>query len=321
MHERENALKDWLLTLTNNKKFKLYPLPGDASFRSYKRLEYEGVSQIVMDAPPDKETMEPFVTIANILRQAGIITPEIYAQNIPQGFLLLSDLGDTLLLEKLNAKTADFYYKEAINILLKLQNCPIQNIPTFDISFMLSEMNICSEWFFKQYLCLHLDEYEQHFISQTFQQLASNIAEQPQVFIHRDYHSRNLMLKDEASLGVIDFQDAMGGPFAYDLVSLLKDCYIGWPREKVLSLVRYFFTNSHYCKHYDLAEFIRAFDMCGLQRHIKILGVFSRLYLRDDKPGYLKHLPLTLKYVLECTKTYEELHAFHDFLKMRVQLP
>lgn len=322
MHERENALKEWLLSLTKNKDYTLNPLAGDASFRNYFRLEYSGLSQIVMDAPPEKENIQAFVNIAKTFRQAGIVTPEILAENKAHGFLLLSDLGNILLLDKLNLDTMDGYYAEAIHTLFKIQACPLnETTPLFDHNFMLSEMNLCSEWFFKTYLSLKLKQEEQDIIENTFKHLANTIGQQAQVFIHRDYHSRNLMLVNDNVLGVIDFQDAMVGPFTYDLVSLLKDCYISWPRAKVLDWVRYFFSNSALCQSYSLPQFIRAFDFCGLQRHLKVVGIFSRLAFRDNKPGYLKHLPLTLNYILECTLMYEELHPFYQFLKNRVHLP
>jgi aminoglycoside/choline kinase family phosphotransferase len=322
MHTRENALKEWLKQITKNNEFKLSPLAGDASFRSYYRLEYQGLSQIVMDAPPGKEDIQLFAKVAQILQRAGITTPEILEKNELQGFLLLTDLGNTHLLDKLNPGTVDSYYKTAMETLFKIQNAPDDTLPYFDQPFMISEMKRCSEWFFKEYLSLRLEDQENRLIEKTFSQLAQAIAKQPQVFIHRDYHSRNLMVMERGSLGILDFQDAMRGPLTYDLVSLLKDCYISWPRTKLLDWVHYFFTNSELSQGYSSEEeFLRDFEWCGLQRHLKVLGTFCRLALRDNKQEYLNDLPLTLKYVLECTEIYEELHPFYHFLQQRVFLP
>ncbi|MFI4962869.1 MAG: aminoglycoside phosphotransferase family protein [Legionellales bacterium] len=323
MHDRENALKEWLHTLIKHNDFILSPLFGDASFRRYFRLEYEGLRRVVMDAPPPKEDVVPFIRIGKTLAQAGIRTPELFAEDIQQGFLILGDFGDQLLLHKLNAHTVDGYYNQAIDTLFKLQECSINDpkLLPFDKEFMLREMNLCIEWFFNAYLSLHFEDKELQLIQQTMESIAREVSQQPLVFMHRDYQSRNLMLLDDNDLGVIDFQDAVRGPVTYDLVSLLKDCYISWPRAKVLEWVSVFHAKSTHTSGYSLPEFIRAFDMCGLQRHLKVLGIFCRLKLRDNKSGYIKDLPLTLKYVLECTETYEEFHPFYELLQKKVYLP
>jgi aminoglycoside/choline kinase family phosphotransferase len=195
-------------------------------------------------------------------------------------------------------------------------------IPVFDKQFMLNEMALCNDWFLKKYLSLQLEDNEVALIQQTMDWLATEVEKQPKVFIHRDYHSRNLMVLDgQNQLGVIDFQDAMYGPFTYDLVSLLKDCYIYWPRDNVMQWLAFFYERSSQAQQYHFSDFVRAFDLCGLQRHLKVLGIFCRLHLRDNKPGYLGDLPLTLKYTLECCETYEALHPFFHFLQKRVYLP
>ncbi|WP_454782076.1 aminoglycoside phosphotransferase family protein [Legionella sp. WA2022007384] len=326
MHARENALKEWLIDTLKLQDFQLAPLAGDASFRRYFRLQYNGLTRVVMDAPPGKEDLKPFIHIAQMLEKVDVHTPKILAANLADGFLLLSDLGDQLLLNDLHSENVNAHYHHAINTLFKIQTCPTHDpiLAPFDKAHMLKEMSLCPEWFFKAYLDLKLNQDESTLVQQTMEWIATEVAKQPLTFIHRDYHSRNLMLlqnEAESTLGVIDFQDAMVGPFTYDLVSLLKDCYISWPRSKILEWVEFFYTQSALTKDYSLPEFIRAFDLCGLQRHLKVLGIFSRLYLRDSKPGYLKDLPLTLKYVLECTETYEELHSFFQFMQMRVDLP
>lgn len=324
MHKRENALEDWLVNTIKLKDFSIHPLAGDASFRRYFRLHTAHSTMIVMDAPPEKEALDSFISIAEILAQAQIAVPKIIAANYEEGFLLLEDFGDKLLLHVLDNDHVHPYYTEAINSLFKMQSTIQANqLPAFNQEFMRKEMNLCPEWFFKQYLGLHLTEKEQQLIHNTIHLLATEVAKQPSIFIHRDYHSRNLMIinQDTHALGIIDFQDAMYGPLTYDLVSLLKDCYIAWPREKVLEWVSYFHAHSPYAQSYSLAEFIRAFDFCGLQRHLKVLGVFCRLHLRDNKSGYLADLPLTLNYVLECAEIYEELHPLFHFLQTRVYLP
>lgn len=325
MHERESALKEWLVDILKHKNFALTALAGDASFRRYFRLRTDHSTHVVMDAPPEKEDIQPFVYIAKKLSDIHVHTPEIIAVNQKKGFLLLSDLGDALLLNSLHPDTVNDHYHHAINTLLKIQECSINDpqIPYFDKAFMLKEMSLCPEWFFKKYLHLELSDTEQHLIQETIEWVATEVSQQPQTFIHRDYHSRNLMLvkkEDKYDLGVIDFQDAMQGPLTYDLVSLLKDCYISWPREDVLKWVTIFHSKHEMAQNYLLPDFIRAFDLCGLQRHLKVLGIFSRLFLRDNKAGYLANLPLTLKYVLECTEIYEELHPFFHFLQKRVYL-
>jgi aminoglycoside/choline kinase family phosphotransferase len=326
MHERENALKEWLKKIISHDEFILTPLTGDASFRRYFRIQYNGLTQVVMDAPPGKEDLKPFVHVTNILTKADVCVPQLIAVDIEQGFLLLTDLGNTLLLNELRQDNADTYYKQAIHVLSQIQTYPIKDeaIPAFDKVFMLKEMNLCPEWFFKGYLALNLQEEECHLVQKTMDWIANQVAQQPIVFIHRDYHSRNLMVlpdKEHLELAVIDYQDAMYGPVTYDLVSLLKDCYISWSREQILTWVNHFYEHTPLAHIYTKDSFIRAFDLCGLQRHLKVLGIFSRLYLRDGKAGYLSDLPLTLKYVLECTETYEELHPFYNFLQTNVSLP
>jgi N-acetylmuramate 1-kinase len=326
MHVRENALKEWLIHILKQQDFHMTPLAGDASFRRYFRVQLNGQSWIVMDALPEKEDLKPFIHIAQTLMQATVHTPQIIAMDLNQGFLLLSDFGDRLLLNVLHVEAPDSYYQQAINTLFQIQSCTINDpkLASFDKTHMIQEMSLCSEWFFKAYLALNLNADETALMQQTIESIATEVTKQPLTFIHRDYHSRNLILceeHEEPILGVIDFQDAMRGPITYDLVSLLKDCYIAWPRTKVLEWVKFYYTQQPLVQDYSLADFIRAFDFCGLQRHLKVLGIFCRLYLRDNKPGYLKDLPLTLKHVLECAETYEELHSFFHFLQMRVFLP
>ena len=257
--------------------------------------------------------------IGNQLLAIGLHTPTVYAFDKALGFILLEDLGDQLLLRALTQENADGLYKAAILTLLKLQETPITpTLPEFNEAFMLKEMSLFREWFLEAYLGLQLSAKEETILNNTFNWLATTIAMQPQVFIHRDYHSRNLIVinsDNPKDIGVIDFQDAMRGPFSYDLVSLLKDCYIQWPREKVIDWITYFYHNLPQRHDYSLAMFIRAFDLCGLQRHLKVLGVFCRLHLRDNKPTYLRDLPLTFNYLSQCLESYCELKPFYQFIQ------
>ncbi|MCP0913791.1 MULTISPECIES: aminoglycoside phosphotransferase family protein [Legionella] len=323
MHARQSALNNWLKRILGTGTFTLTTLAGDASFRRYYRLFHENRSYVVMDAPPEKENILPFMQIGNALRNQGIHTPYQYAADSEQGFILLEDLGDQLLLSVLTADSVNALYQSAMQLLLRLQQCPVATpqLPSFDKSFMLQELHLFRQWFLSLYLDLHLTLAEEEIITACFATLSEDIAKQPRVFIHRDYHSRNLILTGDIKnpdLGVIDFQDAMQGPFTYDLVSLLKDCYIQWPREQILNWVQFFYQKLPEVQTWTLAEFIKAFDFCGLQRHLKVLGVFSRLHLRDHKSGYLQDLPLTFNYVMACLESYPQFLPFYHLMQQKI---
>ena len=327
MHSRQTALHHWLLNVINTADYELTPLTGDASFRRYYRLHYLGEFRIVMDAPPDKETVGPFLHIARLLSEQGIHAPHVYAADEQQGFIVLEDLGDTLLLSILQADNADKLYRQAMDIILRMQASihPLHaQIPCFDKAYMLQELQLFITWFLNGYLKLTLSDAETKLINSHFQLLVTEISAQPQVFIHRDYHSRNIMFIErdgQFDLGIIDFQDAMQGPLAYDLVSLLKDCYIQWPREQVLDWAALFYSQSPIAQQMTLPAFIQGFERCGLQRHLKVLGIFSRLYLRDNKPGYLNDIPLVLNYVMSALEPCAEWSEFYQFMLNRVRLP
>ncbi len=322
MQTRENALNDWLITLFNDTPFTVTPLAGDASFRRYFRLRATGLTRVIMDAPPGKEALVPFIAIANALARNGIHTPMVYAVDYIQGFALLEDLGDALLLGTLTPNNADALYKSAMTTLIQIQTTSVTNplLPAFDKPFMLNEIRLFREWFLSAYLNLTLDTEDTLLLDTTFDWLTTAIACQSQVFIHRDYHSRNLIVT-EHGLGVIDFQDAMHGPYTYDLVSLLKDCYIQWPRAKLMQWLDSFHQNLPAATRGSLPDFTRAFDLCGLQRHLKILGIFCRLHLRDNKPAYLQDLPLTFNYVMACLEHYDALQPVYRFMQKKVQQP
>jgi aminoglycoside/choline kinase family phosphotransferase len=321
MQTRQNELNEWLKTIMGNTHYTITPLAGDASFRRYYRLYAEGITQIVMDAPPEKEAIGPFIHICHILREAGVHAPLVVAAENKQGFMLLEDFGDLSLLAQVSTSNADALYSSAMATLRHIQQCPTVNLPHFNQSFMLQEISLFSEWFIDAYLGIDLNEQDQHMFAQTFDWLCTEISKQPQVFIHRDYHSRNIMViteTPEVDLGIIDFQDAMLGPIGYDLVSLLKDCYIQWPVSQVHHWVTHFYNQSGLHTQCTEAEFIRWFDLCGLQRHLKVLGIFCRLHLRDKKDSYLKNLPLTVHYFKSCLQQYEELKPFYEWIQHHV---
>ncbi len=326
MQNRENSLQNWVKEIYPTQEFKWLPLAGDASFRRYFRLSSHNNSYILMDAPPEKESIESFLAVGNLLQTLKVTTPQIYAFDKALGCILLEDFGDKILLSQLAPNNAKLFYQTAIIELLKMQECAsaeLNRLPVFDKHFIKKELALFKDWFLKAYLKLNLTTEEADLLETSFAWLAEEIQSQPQVFIHRDYHSRNIMVLPSSTalkLGIIDFQDAMRGPLAYDLVSLLKDCYIQWPRAQILDGVRFYYEQLKIPSlSYD--AFIRAFDLCGLQRHLKVLGVFSRLALRDKKNNYLNDLPLTLHYVKSCLESYAELKPLYQFIQTKIQLP
>lgn len=328
MPNRQNALHNWLDHILEGASFSLTPLAGDASFRQYLRLHYGNTSRIVMDAPPEKEPVDAFVAVASLLRKHSIAAPQVHALNSEKGFIVLDDYGDEIFLNALSASNANALYQSAINTLISLQNIPIETarfLPEFDKAHAIREMSLFPQWFLDAYLGLKLTDQDLQIIHQAFEFLSQEQSLQPKVIIHRDYHSRNIMILDKhanpVDIGLLDFQDAMIGPLTYDLVSLLKDCYVQWPQEKIAQWTNYFYQHSSLAKHYSLASFTRAFDLCGLQRHLKVLGIFSRLWLRDGKQGYLKDLPLTLDYVMASLESYDELRPLYQLMQQKVRLP
>ena len=371
MQNRQNALEQWLQKILGQSNVILTPLTGDASFRRYYRLQQPDKHYIVMDAPPEKEPLKPFLDVGALLQQHQVLTPAIHGLDVQQGFVLLDDFGDTLLLDQLRTshatpELAEPLYVAALNRLIPMQKINLnehQFLPRFDQTFMQSELSVFQTWFLDAYLKLQLTPAETTLIQDTFVWLTDEISQQPQVLIHRDFHSRNIMVLENSisatqypatenndsspahppqcgtfspspgrrekqqqlfgspNLGIIDFQDAMQGPMTYDLVSLLKDCYIQWPSEYVIRWLTLFYHSSSVAQQLSLPQFKRAFDLCGLQRHLKVLGVFCRLFLRDNKANYLKDLPLTRHYVMACLETYPELQPFYHFMDQRCQLP
>lgn len=310
------TLLDWLENDCLLTVKKCEPASNDASFRRYFRVEIEGKNFIVMDAPPDKEDIVPFINIANLFKQAGINTPNLLQHNLEDGFILLEDFGARWLLDELNDQNATQLYQRALSDLLPLAtNETLLNadLPRYDETLLRREMALFEEWFVEQLL----DEELPQDLWETVQNLLIKSAlEQPVVCVHRDYHSRNLMVLENGELGVLDFQDAVLGALMYDAVSLLRDCYIDWSDEKIENWLQHYFEQLKTVNVLDceFATFKRWFDLMGMQRHLKVCGIFSRLHLRDDKSEYLKSIPRTLNYLIQVCENYPELHEFQKIL-------
>jgi aminoglycoside/choline kinase family phosphotransferase len=310
---RFELLQHWLTGILVPCNFSVTALTGDASFRRYYRVHSGRDSYIAMDAPPDKLDCQPFITIAALLKKRGIHVPEILASDMENGFLLLDDLGDQQYLLALNRTNADVLYRDALDALLLLQAAghdDHSSLPDYDRALLMRELGIFHEWVLQRYLSLDLNDSEQRSLQQVFQWLCDNALEQPKVCVHRDYHSRNLMVTSHNNPGVLDFQDAVIGPLTYDLVSLLRDCYIAWPREQVIQWVLSY-RSELYRRGFepgaDEAIFLRWFDLTGVQRHLKAAGLFVRLKIRDGKAGFWQDIPRTLGYVIEVSEYYPEL--------------
>ncbi len=312
---RLTELQQWLESLSANTYTDIRPASADASFRQYFRVSntQDNKNYIVMDAPTDKEDCRPFIQITDLIRGVNVNAPNIIARNIQKGFLLLDDLGNKPYLDNLNADNAEQLYIDAIDALLKMQSI-YSMLPAYDETLLRTEMLLFETWYVNRHLGTKLTAQQQIALNEIFELLISSALEQPQVFVHRDYHSRNLMITDTNNPGVIDYQDAVNGPITYDLVSLFKDCYIEWPRHKVehwLDLYLARLTPTHFIEKKTLLKW---FDFMGVQRHLKVLGIFSRLNYRDGKPQYLDDLPLTLKYITDCCDRYQELQPLKELL-------
>jgi aminoglycoside/choline kinase family phosphotransferase len=313
---RLTQLQQWLDSLASNTYSDLQAASADASFRQYFRVNNtkNNKTYIVMDAPPDKENCHAFALVTDLIRGAGVNAPDILAIDIEQGFLLLDDLGNNPYLDHLNDDTADDLYIDAIDALIKMQT--IDGIlPAYDENLLQTEMSLFETWYLNHHLNIKLNARQKRSLDSTFTLLIDNAIKQPQVFVHRDYHSRNLMITDNNNPGVIDYQDAVIGPISYDLVSLFKDCYIEWPREKVEHWLDCYLARLAPERFIERDTLIRWFDLMGVQRHLKVLGIFTRLNYRDGKSQYLDDLPLTLKYILETCDKYNELQPLKQLLE------
>jgi aminoglycoside/choline kinase family phosphotransferase len=299
MSDRATQLNHWLDQL-GYRDYRLSPASKDASFRSYLRLETATESLIVMDAPPEKEPCDQFIAVARKLRDAGLSAPEIIARNTGEGFLVLTDFGGSDYLSQLNPESEGSLYRDALAALLQMQTrIDAADLPFYDEALLNREMDLFHDWFLDKLLGISLDPEQQAIWQSIKQTLIENALAQPRVFVHRDYHSRNLMQLETGNPGILDFQDAVKGPITYDLVSLLRDCYIDWPPIRVDQLVLdyYEFARVNDLVEVKAAQFMRWFNLMGIQRHLKAIGIFSRLKIRDGKSGYLKDIPRTLEYL------------------------
>lgn len=312
--------ESWLTNLCQLNHYQIIPVAGDASFRRYYRILHAQGSYIGMDASIEKPSCVPFVAIAKQLRKLGVQTPEIIASDLAQGFLLLSDFGDQLYLKTLTPQNATLFYQDALAALLRIQACKTVEdwtLKSFSVELMRNELLACQEWFFTRYLELKLSSTIQQELLQCFDFLAESAAAQPQVFMHRDYHSANLMRLPDETVGVLDFQDAFQGPVTYDVVSLLRDCYISWPTTQVHRWVRYYWELLA-LPQVSYETFLRWFDLMGVQRHLKCLLTFARKFCRDKNANYLQHIPRTLNYILTATEQYAECQMLREFLQQEV---
>ena len=305
------------------------PASADASFRRYFRVFHQGATAIVMDAPPGKEDVRPYLKVTRLLEKMGAHVPHVHHADIDRGLLLMEDLGGTHYLSRFNAgEDPDRLYGDALRVLAEIQvhgRDAAAELAPYDREALARELGLMPEWFLGKHLALRLSKAESQVIADAFEFLIEAALAQPTVFVHRDFHSRNLMVIEDRNPGIIDFQDALRGPVGYDLVSLLKDCYISWPRERVEKWVRGFRAllrskgdAGAWLSGADDTEFLRWFDLIGVQRHIKVLGIFARLWYRDGKAGYIRDLPLTLEYVRDTCKRYPGLAELSRFLEERV---
>lgn len=324
------ALTHWVTANTPGSwhPITLKSLGSDAGFRRYFRFQQGDGKQddgeqrlrwLAVDAPPATEDSHQFIAVANLIRARGLHGPLILAADPQQGFLLVEDMGDNLLFRILDDTNADQLYRQAIDALLQLHACrdTPETLPPYDRALLRRELDIFKEWFVERLLNYNINDEERALLDLTFNLLEDTALNQPQAFVHRDYHSRNLILRDDHQLGIIDFQGALRGGITYDLVSLLRDCYLRWPPEKVIQWARYYRERAIALQQIPAVDepvFLQWFDWLGLQRHIKVLGIFARLHLRDGKPGYLPDLPLVIRYTLETANQYTQLQPFGEWL-------
>jgi hypothetical protein len=319
------SLTQWVIEDLGFAGASIAPASADASFRRYFRVTRDADSYIVMDAPPDKEDSGPFLRVARLLGGLNLNVPIILARDMERGFLLLSDLGSRLYLDALPEDGAvDELYADALRALRAMQTADArlsQGLPRYDRALLTREMELLPEWFLRRHLGLEPDARERLMLDRLFDSLVDAAVSQPSCFVHRDYHSRNLLVTPESNPGILDFQDAVWGPVTYDLASLLKDCYIAWPPARVRDWVREYRENlleAGFELNATAAEFLRWFDLVGLQRHIKVLGIFARLFYRDGKSQYLNDLPRVLNYARDTAANYPETAAFAEFIVRRI---
>ena len=308
-----DKIKEWLKH-TPYKDYTIDIASADASFRQYYRLTDGDKTLLLMDSSQEKESLSPFIDITSRLHDIDVSAPKILAKDLENGYLIIEDFGSTHYLDVLNYDNFKELYKKAIDEIIKMQKASSANLPLYDKEFLTLEMNLMQEWYMEKLLPVRLSESQKMTIKESIDIISDIVLTQPQnIFVHRDFHSRNIMIRADEKVGIIDHQDAMSGAITYDLVSLLKDCYIEFDREETIELVLYF--RDKIGLDVDDATFIKWFDFMGIQRHIKVLGVFARLFKRDGKKGYLKDIPLTMKYLFDTARLYEETKPLAKLLK------
>ncbi len=320
MDRRLQALQSWINTIPGLREAELRPASTDASFRRYFRVRAGDRTYVAMDAPPDKYDPHSYVRIAERFYALGLHVPRVLEKDLARGFFLITDLGERLYLSELNDETVERLYGDALSALVVLQAGIYTDpgfLPEYDEALLLAEMELFREWYLGRHLGITLRHEQQQVLGRMFGTLARSALKQSKTWVHRDYHSRNLMVVERNSPGILDFQDAVCGPVSYDLVSLLRDCYIAWPRARVEQWV---------VRYHDLAlesgipvcddpqQFQEWFDLMGVQRHLKAVGIFARLWHRDGKSGYLDDIPRTLGYVLDVSARYSALQPLHELL-------
>jgi aminoglycoside/choline kinase family phosphotransferase len=330
--KRQQQLTDWLHGLYPGAAFELSPASADASFRRYFRAVFaDGTSRVVMDAPPEHEDCRPFLHIAGLFERAGTHVPHVYAQDLEQGFLLLSDLGNTTYLQALDAQNARELYVAATDALIRIQLASRESeLPAYDEALLRRELDLFPEWYVARHLGVALSDQQRERLETVFRRILDNNLAQPRVYVHRDYHSRNLMHVESVphdfpgasdiaiNPGILDFQDAVYGPITYDLASLFKDAYVKWEEEEVMDwLIRYWekARKAGLPVHADFGDFYRDYEWMGVQRHVKVLGIFARLYHRDGKDGYLKDMPLVFEYLYRACTRYVDLKPLQVLLE------
>ena len=317
--KRYRQMERWLHQVVQG-GYTIEPLVNDASFRCYYRLRMQQGTLIVMDAPPQKESVDAFIAVAKAFLAGGICVPVIIAENIVEGFLLLSDLGSDLYFKHLNSDSADRLYNSAFNCILKIQSLSSvtgYSLPAFTAERLSEELGWFNEWYLNRYCGVVLSVADSEKLQAACNQIISEALTQPTVLVHKDFHSRNLFVLSSDRVGVIDFQDALEGPLAYDLMSLLYDHYIAWPREKIKQWVHVYYIKMQSARAHQgvtFEQFLRWHDVLMLQRVMKNLGNFARLHLVRGKSGYLADMPRIYRYLLEVTGEYADYRALHGLL-------
>ena len=322
--DRAAARLAWTRATLRDNSLTLQSASSDASFRSYWRTHHDGQSWIVMDSPPAQEDPRPWLKIGQQLAAAGLHVPAVHAQDLEQGFLLIEDLGNRLYLRELDEHNADALYGDAMDALLRMQaKMDHRDLPPFDRDVLVRGLEVMPEWFLGRHLGHTPTADERDVLEAAFALIIRNAQEQPRVFVHRDYHSRNLLVVERNNPGIIDFQGALAGPVTYDLASLLRDAYIVWPRERVEGWVESYRRRLRDAgaidADVDATRFLRWFDLTGMHRHVRVLGQFYRLWYRDGKPGYLADVPRVYHYVVSVARSYPELADFAALIERHAQ--